>query len=110
MSERYQYAHDAEGKKVFRFPVAPQVIPQRQGKSGRKVYHYVRMHVDIVRADNVLSGNQWKYPTSEYPNHTYDDRYDAEEAVTYFMRNFAPRRRPITKEEYERLAAEYSGT
>lgn len=106
MNDRYQYVHDPEMKKVFRFPLLPQV---RTEPKGRKLYHHVRMEVDIIRADNVLSLNQWKYPTSDYPSHIYDDRYNADQAVMYFMRNFAPRGQAISKEEYERLATEYSG-
>jgi hypothetical protein len=80
MVDHYQYVHDSSNKRVYRFPIQPQVTPTLVGK-GRKVYHYVRMQIDIVRADNVLSGNQWKYPVSEYPSFTYDDRYDATEAA-----------------------------
>ncbi len=108
MVDSFQYVHDSDAKKVFRFPLRPQVRPERQGKS-KKVYHHVRMEVDVVRADNVLTGNQWKYPTSEYPSHIYDDRYDADDSSMYFMRNFAPRGQAISKDEYERLAKQYSG-
>jgi hypothetical protein len=107
MRERYQYIHDLEGKKVFRFPIEPQVMPQPVRRS-KKVYHYVRMQVDIVRADNVLTGNQWKYPTSDYPSFTYDDRYSAADAAEYFMQNYAPRGQQIDREEFERLSSLYA--
>jgi hypothetical protein len=101
MQERYQYIHDVEGGKVFRFPIEPQVTP-------RPVHHYVRMQIDIVRADNVLTGNQWKFRTSDYPDFTYDDRYSATQAAEYFMQNYAPRGQRIDREEFERLAALYT--
>ena len=104
----YQYVHDSENKRVFRFPRRPDVMPQQIAK--RKVYHTVRMKVDIVRADNILTGHQWLHPTSDYPSFTYDDRYDEDEAIHYFMRNFAPRGIEITRDEFEALSAQYGKT
>lgn len=109
MSEIFQYVHDAGQQTVYRFPLRPQVIPQPQGCTKKqKIYHYVRMEISIVRADNVLTGHRWKYPTSDYPSFTYDDRYDFAGAERYFMLHYAPRGESIGKEEYEILASQYT--
>lgn len=72
--------HDVGQQTVYRFPMRPQVRPQPQGKTKKKIYHYVQMEIAIARAENVLTGDRWKYPTGDYPNFTYDDRYDAGQA------------------------------
>lgn len=103
MADQYRYVHDEEKKTVYRFPCKPQVTEQRVGRGKKKIWHYVRMQIDVDRADNVLTGNQWLYPTSEYPNFTYDDRYDAEDAAHYFMRNYTPVGNEISAEQYDEL-------
>lgn len=109
MSEFFQYVHDVSKETVYRFPLRPQVMPQPQGKTKKKkIYHYVRMEISIARADNVLTGHRWKYPTSDYPSFTYDDRYDADEAERYFMLHYAPRGEAISREKYEILASQYT--
>lgn len=108
MNDVFQYVHVVTEQMVYRFPLRPQVIPQLVGKSKtKKIYHYVRMEITITRADNVLSGHRWKYPTSDYPSFTYDDRYNADEAERYFMLHYAPRGESIIKEDYEKLASQY---
>lgn len=105
----FQYIHDAEKQTVYRFPLRPQVMAQPMGSTKRKrICHYVRMEISITRADNELTGNRWKYPTSNYPSFTYDDRYDADEAEHYFMLHYAPRGATISREEYELLATQYT--
>jgi hypothetical protein len=108
MSEFFQYVHDTDQQTVYRFPLRPQVIPQPQGRTKKRIYHYVQMEIAIARADNVLTGNRWKYPTGDYPSFTYDDRYDADQAERYFMLHYAPRGDAISKEEYEILASQYT--
>lgn len=109
MNDSFQYVHNIEQQTVYRFPVRPQVVPQPQGRTKKKkIYHYVRMEISITRADNELTGHRWKYPTSDYPTFTYDDRYDASEAERYFMLHYAPRGEAISKEQYEILATQYT--
>ncbi len=109
MEALYKYVHDEENRRVFRFPSSPEVTVQRVGRNKKTIWHYVRMRIDITRADNVLTHNQWLYPTMELPNFTCDDRYGADEAAYYFMRNYSPRGVEINEEQYKNLSKFYGG-
>lgn len=106
-----KYLHNAELKTVYRFPVQPRAR-EMMDKSKRKIIGWnVSMEISITRADNVLSGNQWKYPIADCPQQYFENignRYNNREIVVlHFHRNHDPKGTEIDKDTYLKLKTEY---
>lgn len=109
MSDNFKYVHDEANKRVYKIPTSPTVTERRQGRGSKLVGRDVRMNVEVVRADNLLVGNQWKYPTLEPLHQFLESKYSEDEAVYYFTRNHEPRGVKITREQFDALAKQYGG-
>jgi hypothetical protein len=107
----YKYYHNAELKAVYRAPVQPQ-LHEIMDKSKRKIIGWaVSMKIEITRADNVLSGTQWKYPIADYPQQSFENignRYDDREiVVSHFHMHHDPNGNEIDENTYLELKTEY---
>ncbi len=103
---RLQYKHSSPKLTVYKYPVEPSVIEQKT-KKGKRIGWTVSMEVRVTRADNVLTQNRWKYPTSEYPRQPFDPRYSRDEVISYFYMHHVPDGDDITEAEYLALSARY---
>jgi len=101
-----KYFHDSQNKTVYRVD-EPSIIENRD-RRGRRRSWYTHTEVHITRADNVLTGSEWKYRVFE-PRHEYFDRkYSKEDVIEYFMSRVYPQDCvEISFEEYELLQRQY---
>lgn len=102
----YRYVHDEERRIVYKFRAEPDVS-EKTDRRGRRTDWYVRLEIEITRADNKLLRNQWQHRTSDYPDQYLGAQYTREQAVSYFMSRHTPKGAEIDESEYDRLQAEY---
>jgi|SRR3972149_8933044 len=101
----YKYFHDLQSKIVYRIK-DPDIRPKT--KRGNLIDWHISTEIDVTRADNVLSGSQWKYATSEYPRENYEPKYSKEDVISYFEHRFYPSNcREISSAEYDILQKQY---
>ena len=55
----------------------------------------------------MLTLNQWKHKTSDYPGQSFEPRYRRDEVISYFLMHHAPAGDDITEAEYVALHAQY---
>ncbi len=106
----YRYFHNARDRSVHRYNCDVRVEPNRGPRGGRSIGWYVSTTEDIARADNVLTGNRWRYNTSQIYSRSFEPKYSKDEAIEYFLQHVlhhGPHVREIDAAEYERLRQEY---
>ncbi|MGN6083551.1 hypothetical protein [Trinickia sp.] len=106
----YRYFHDEAARTLYRMPEQPNVYPRTQGRGNRsKIIGWtVSMQVDNVRADNKLDAHRWAHPTFYIRQEFYPAlQHSKDDALHYFLLSNSPEGDEISREEYERLAAQY---
>ncbi len=102
----YKYLHDVSARTVYRVPIEPQITEQKD-KRGSRIDWRVTMTYRITRADNELTGHQWKFPTSSHPVQHFDSHYGREGVASYFRMHHEPNGNEITETEYKALHEKY---
>lgn len=103
----YKYIHNSQDKQVFRMPLTPSVDRKTDNK-GRHTGWYVRMEMDVTRADNVLNGSQWTYPIKERRDQYFDgQRYTEQQVIDSFLARSKPDGVEVEKEEYIEIKESY---
>lgn len=102
----YKYFHNLKNRTVCR--VEDPSTHESKSSQGEHRGWYISTRVLITRADNVLEGSRWKYPTSGVPHDNFGKRYSKEDVIMYFMgRVCADYGSEISSDEYEKLKERY---
>lgn len=102
----YKYFHDPQNRTVYR--VDEPSITENKDRRGQRRSWYIRTEVHITRADNVLTGSQWKYKVFDPRGKYFNRKYSREDVIEYFMSRVYPQNcLEISSEEYEVLQRQY---
>ena len=102
----YRHFHDSQNKMVYKVD-EPSII-ENKDKRGQRSSWYISTKVHITRADNVLTGSQWKYKILDLRYKYFKPKYSRENVIEYFMSRVYPRNcLEISSEEYDVLQKQY---
>lgn len=102
----YRYIHDASKQTVYRLPISPSII-RRTDKRGCHIDWFISMNIEITRADNKLTRNQWQHRVLDPVSQSLRPEYSEEQAISYFKMHHTPDGEEISEEEYTQLQAQY---
>ena len=106
MNPEYRYFHDESNQTVYCMPIQADVNEIYDKK--QLVAWSIRMSISLVRADNTLVNNKWKFACGQDCKQEISVRGKTKEiAINDFYNRHTPRCEEITEDIYKELAKKY---